>query len=109
MKMVTTQGMIGITSVAIFVSCVSSSDIHEIVTPKPTLKMAKVSGKSYDTLKQGHQIYHQNCAQCHEHRLPDTANVPAWHDKISKMATRAALTKDEKIALQSYLDEFTDR
>ena len=87
-------------------SCVSK---HDIVTPKPTPQMAAVSGKSYPALKQGHKIYHLHCARCHEHRLPNAASVPAWHLKISTMATRAQLTKADEEMLQLYLDEFTDR
>ena len=88
------------------VSCV---DKQSMATPEPTAKMAEVSGKPLDRLKQGSEIYRTHCVQCHENRLPATATLPEYHKKISVMATRAGLTQAEEVALQAYLDEFSDR
>lgn len=84
-------------------------DTQSIATPKPTPQMAAVSGKSYESLKQGHEVYQQKCAQCHVHRLPVSATLPEWHQKIGVMATKALLTTGEEKSLQLYLDEFSDR
>jgi len=95
-------------AVALFalVACV---DQQEIVTPTPTAKLAEVSGKSLVELKQGNEIYRNQCVSCHENRLPSSATLPGYHKKVSIMATRAGLTKSEEAALQLYLDEFSDR
>jgi cytochrome c553 len=51
----------------------------------------------------------KQCAQCHEHRLPNTISLPAWHGKIDKMSNLAGLSKAEEEDLQAYLGEFSDR
>ena len=84
-------------------------DTQSIATPKPTPQMAAVSGKPFAKLQNGHEIYQQKCAQCHVHRLPVTAGLPEWHQKIEGMATKAQLSEEEEKNLQLYLDEFSDR
>ncbi len=88
-------------------SCQNSTRM--IATPIPTKKMAKVTGKPFLDLKRGHGVYMRQCAQCHEHRLPNTVTVPAWHDKVDSMSALAGLSKKERADLQSYLSEFSDR
>ncbi|MGJ8697654.1 MAG: hypothetical protein ACSHYF_15155 [Verrucomicrobiaceae bacterium] len=88
---------------------VACQNSQSIATPKPTRKMAEVSGKSFTTLKEGQGVYARHCAQCHEHRLPSSASLPQWHDQISTMADLAGISKEEEKSLQIYLDEFTDR
>ncbi|MDA7907979.1 hypothetical protein N9B19_03780 [Akkermansiaceae bacterium] len=97
----------GLLSFLHFSSCQSS--VQKIATPKPTKANAAVSGKSFATLKRGHGVYLKQCAQCHEHRLPNTISLPAWHGKIDKMSDLAGLSKAEEEDLQAYLDEFSDR
>ena len=91
------------------VACIGCQDTQSIATPKPTPKMAEVSGKSFASLKQGHEIYQEKCAQCHVHRLPSTAGLPEWHRKVNSMATKAQLSSEDEKLLQLYLDEFSDR
>lgn len=88
-------------------SCQSSN--QKIATPAPTEANARVSGKPLVTLKRGHGVYLKHCAQCHEHRLPNTATFPAWHAKIDTMSELAGLSKSEEEDLQTYLGEFSDR
>lgn len=99
-----------------FLALISCQTIQEpetgsssIATPTPTPQMAKVSGKPYLALKRGHLVYQNNCAKCHEHRLPDTVILPKWHAKVSAMSSLAGLSSEDEKALQLYLDEFTDR
>lgn len=96
-----------------WVSCQSTqSDAPQpssIATPVPTRKMAKVSGKSYSELMEGYRVYQENCAKCHEHRLPSTATFSDYHAKIHTMAGRAQLTEAQETSLQTYLGEFSDR
>ncbi len=90
-----------------FLSC--QSQLQKIATPLPTEDNARVSGKSLPTLKRGHGVYMKHCAQCHEHRLPNTVTFPAWHAKIESMSHLAGLSKTDKEDLQVYLGEFSDR
>jgi cytochrome c5 len=71
--------------------------------------MAQASGKPYPKLKRGHGVYMRQCAQCHEHRIPSSATLPEWHDKVSAMSMRAGISKEEERDLQIYLGEFSDR
>ena len=89
------------------VSCQSS--IREIATPEPTPAHAKASGKPLETLVRGRGVYMRHCAQCHEHRLPNTATFPEWHAKIETMSELAGLPASEQKDLQVYLGEFSDR
>lgn len=91
----------------LLLSC--QSPIQEIATPKPTEAHAKVSGKPFPTLKRGHGVYMKHCAQCHEHRLPNTVTLPDWHRKVETMSHRAGLSAMEEEDLQVYLGEFSDR
>ena len=90
----------------VLLSCV---DQQEVATPTPTAKMARVSGKPFDRLKEGHRIYRVHCVRCHENRLPSTVTLPEYHEKISVMSGRAGLTPEQEKSLQLYLDEFSDR
>jgi hypothetical protein len=89
------------------VSC--SDKVQSVATPEPTEANARVSGKSLASLKQGYGVYLKHCAQCHEHRLPNTVTLPAWHAKINTMSELAGLSKEERDSLQLYLGEFSDR
>lgn len=102
--------MIRIASISLaLIGLVSCYDSQDMATPKPTPKMAELSGKPLDKLKEGHEIFRSNCVQCHENRLPSTVTLPEYHAKVSVMAGRARLTKAQEEALQLYLDEFSDR
>lgn len=90
-----------------FLSCENS--LRHIATPTPTEKGAAVSGKSYESLRNGHSVYMLHCAQCHTHRLPNTSTLPAWHATISSMAENAGLSAADEKDLQAYLGEFSDR
>lgn len=89
------------------VSC--QTPIQNIATPVPTEAHAKVSGKPLPVLKRGYGVYMKQCAQCHEHRLPNTVSLPAWHAKIDTMSGLAGLSKTDQEDLQFYLSEFSDR
>lgn len=89
------------------ISC--SRDVQSVATPKPTKANARISGKPLATLKRGHGVYMRHCAQCHEHRLPNTVSLPAWHAKIDSMSDLAGLSKEDHDSLQLYLGEFSDR
>ena len=89
------------------VSC--SQSIRSLATPRPTPAHARVSGKSYVSLKQGYGVYMKHCAQCHEHRLPNTVTLPAWHAQIESMSHLAGLSAEDEASLQIYLGEFSDR
>ena len=101
---VVVSGIIGLLYLS---SCQSS--VHKIGTPEPTKANAAVSGKPFPTLKRGYGVYLKHCAQCHEHRLPNTISLPAWHDQIDTMADLAGLSKQDAEDLQAYLGEFSDR
>ena len=92
-----------------FLSPSCQTQLDQVATPEPTPALAEVSGKSFVSLKEGYGVYMKHCAQCHEHRLPDTPSLPAWHAKIETMSEMAGLSKSEEMALQDYLDEFSDR
>ena len=94
-------------SLLAFFSC--QSHVHKIATPVPTAAQARVSGKSLPTLKRGYGVYMKHCAQCHEHRLPNTVTLPEWHAKIDTMSHLAGLSQIEQRDLQEYLGEFSDR
>ncbi|MGC6457222.1 MAG: hypothetical protein ACON4R_02525 [Akkermansiaceae bacterium] len=89
------------------VSC--SSSIRSFTTPEPTEAGAKLSGKSYTSLKKGYGVYLKHCAQCHEHRPPNTVTLPAWYAKTNTLSELAGLSKEERESLQLYLGEFSDR
>lgn len=91
----------------VMLSC--QSQLQKIATPVPTEAHARVSGKSLPTLKRGHGVYLKHCAQCHEHRLPNTVTLPEWHAKIDTMSHLAGLSESEQQDLQEYLGEFSDR
>lgn len=82
---------------------------EDIVTPKPTEKLAKLNGKNLEELQLGYQVFNANCVVCHNVRIPNTVNFPQWHAKIEDMANKAALSNDEEAALQSYLEIFASR
>jgi hypothetical protein len=86
-----------------------SPDVQSVATPKPTKANARVSGKPFVPLKRGYGVYMRHCAQCHEHRLPNTVSLPAWHAKIDTMSDLAGLSKEDHDSLQLYLGEFSDR
>ena len=92
-----------------FLGLAACVDKREVATPKPTEKMAVVSGKPYADLKRGYEIYRSQCVMCHDNRLPASATLPEYHEKVAVMASRAGLSKAEEAALQIYLDEFSDR
>jgi hypothetical protein len=88
-------------------SCSQSE--HPVATPKPTKALARVSGKPYSELKRGYGVYLKHCAECHEHRLPNTVTLPEWHAQIDAMAEVAGLPPEDEESLQIYLGEFSDR
>lgn len=88
-------------------SCQSS--LREIATPEPTGANVAVSGKPFLALNRGYGVYMKHCSQCHEHRLPNTITLPAWHEQIELMSDLAGLSKMDKKTLQTYLGEFSDR
>ena len=90
-----------------FVSC--QSGVRDIATPVPTEAHAQVSGKPLPALKRGHGVYMKHCAQCHEHRLPNTITLPQWHAQIDTMSVLAGLSETDREDLQVYLGEFSDR
>lgn len=89
------------------VSC--SNNQQNVATPKPTEANARVSGKPLPNLKRGYGVYMRHCAQCHEHRLPNTVTLPEWHAQVGTMADLAGLSKEDEADLQLYLGEFSDR
>lgn len=89
------------------ISC--QSGVRKIATPVPTKAHAQVSGKPFPVLKRGHGVYMKHCAQCHEHRLPNTVTLPQWHAQIDTMSVLAGLSKTDQEDLQEYLGEFSDR
>lgn len=89
------------------VSC--SNPVREVATPKPTKTQAEVTGKPLGTLKRGHGVYMRHCAQCHEHRLPNTVVFSEWTAHIDTMSDLAGLSKEERGDLQVYLGELSDR
>lgn len=86
-----------------------SKEVRSIATPEPNEQHARVSGKPLPTLKRGHGVYMRHCAQCHEHRLPNTVTLPDWHAQIKTMSNIAGLSKEDEKSLQIYLGEFSDR
>jgi len=100
---------LAVLSGGMLVALVSCYSLQDVATPKPTPKMAELSGKPYGALKEGYEVYMERCSQCHEHHLPSSATLPGYHKKVSSMATRAGLTKAQEKSLQLYLDEFVDR
>lgn len=96
-----------IATAALFLSCQHS--LQNVATPTPTKAGATLSGKSYESLQNGHSVYMTQCSQCHQHRLPNTTTLPAWHAKVSSMAENAGLSKSDEKDLQAYLGEFSDR
>ena len=70
--------------------------VQDIATPVPSSQMVQVSGEPYPKLKKGHGVYMRQCAQCHEHRIPFSATFSEWHDKVSAMSMRAAISKEEE-------------
>lgn len=99
--------LLGLGSLFYASSCQSS--VRKIATPEPTEANARVSGKPFPTLKRGFGVYMKHCAQCHEHRLPNTVSLPAWHSQIDAMSDLAGLTKTDQEDLQAYLRGFSDR
>lgn len=96
-------------SVLLF-SCARSIDpLQDIATPQPTVDNAKASGIPCPTLQKGHGVYMRHCAQCHEHRLPTSAELPAFHQTIATMSDLSGISATEEAALHEYLDQFTDR
>lgn len=92
-----------------FILTQCTTSLQEIATPTPTLEMAEIAKVPYASLQEGHRIYLSNCNQCHEHKLPDTTDIPGYHAKIHQMADLAVLSESEEKNLQLYLDQFTDR
>ncbi|MEN8772158.1 MAG: hypothetical protein ABF379_03425 [Akkermansiaceae bacterium] len=68
--------------VSLFYASSCQSSVQKIATPEPTEAGAAISGKSYPTLKRGYGVYMKHCAQCHEHRLPNTISLLDWHAKV---------------------------
>jgi len=99
--------LIGLVGLGCISSCQSS--IQKTATPEPSKANAVVSGKAFLTLKRGYGVYMRHCAQCHEHRLPNTITLPTWHAQIEEMSNMAGLSKTDTKNFQTYLGEFSDR
>lgn len=94
-------------STLLLFSC--SAPLQQVATPEPTETHARLSGKPFPKLKRGYGVYMRHCAQCHEHRLPNTVTLPEWHAQIDTMAEVAGLSAEDGKSLQLYLGEFSDR
>ena len=65
--------------------------------------MAKQSGASMETLGRGYSLYHTQCAQCHELKMPKDMRVDEWHTIVPGMAWNAGLEKSDEEAVMAYL------
>ena len=86
-----------------------TASLDDIATPRPTAEMARVSNLPLDKLVRGYDIYQRQCSECHEERLPSTANFADFQKEVHSMAKLAKLTVAEEDDLQTYLDQFDDR
>jgi len=67
--------------------------------PKPTARMAKISGYDLDELGRGYSAFMVQCAQCHEYKLPNDLSRAAWH----QANWNVGMEKEDEQALVKYL------
>jgi hypothetical protein len=101
MKIVLTGGsLIVLGIVAGCVSVQESGGQSQVVqAPKPTRRMAVMSGVDYETLGRGYSAYIKQCAQCHEYKLPDDLSRAEWH----RENWNVGMEKKDGLALLQYL------
>jgi mono/diheme cytochrome c family protein len=58
---------------------------------------------SIDELKQGRDLYVNNCASCHQLYLPNKYTAKDWHYWLDDMQPKAKITDAQKQLIYDYL------
>lgn len=105
-------------SLTIFTYCKSKQTAVSPAPPAPTegkqlaVAEAKWPGTKLDDLKQGEAIYTTKCTRCHKNFEITRFTEQKWQQDIDRMAPKAKLTPEEKLALTkhilSYREAYTE-
>ena len=78
--------------------------------PRATAMDAQRTGIALDELEHGRKLVVSKCgSRCHQPPMPNDHTAREWPHALDEMAPRAALSTDERSAIERYLVAMTKR